>query len=1056
MNAKEHPTYRFLMERQKMEPGRPIFLIVAGKPILAQLNDEENDDLALYDLAVSENGKPAAWRDDDFMGLEWRCTQVLAHTTEESIEWLEKKSRKGQKGAYYITSSLDVDYDAAGATSMGKATARGLLELYGEWDDIPHDEQLEKIKTLNRWGLKTHQVTSGGASVHWHIPFDRLVAMEEAMPLLKMVTALMGSDVCCVSQARRMRLPGLFRREGDKVTKQELLHLEPHKHSVQEVRMCLEQAFQREGWSYSEKRWSMFRRNDRRKAAGKPLTNQWTTPTQAWSCDSKDLLLFNCNESASGDGGELPPMWLRTEHHLGKRIRQAQDQIFLDLGLIGAYELALTKGDLGKSKLAADGKSPFSFDFHVRHGGEIEDFPAEANGNSPFSDTNHSGSSFVLFGENRRWWCRKNNEGGQLAELLLYFCPGISDPEEPSDREQQRFLLWITELAGMDVEESAQLFTDGQYGEEMKEIEKLIAESVRAEGNPLETEAVNQRARQMKIREPELLNLKLHLLGGTLRSNGSTGLDDCKEHPDNIETPVVFDFLHRNHVGVVGPPSAGKTTFFGGFLAERVISGHDVVIDGRVHKTVRGNVLIVSSDAGTASIKRDLIKQGVDLDDPNVKARIRFLSDLKYNDMSLIVKTMQEFQPDVSFFDSFLTLKSPGVKIADDDCASPLSFLTRSNGVIFPQHLILTALHTQRGNNRGYLGSTAIRAALDSMCSYTEPDKTDPDEPSGPLRLLSYLGDDMKCRNGNRNRVWAVRYEELEGTWQITEVKKEGKQSVTTMLRTLIEAKPTLTWLRLGTFLKEIGGEDAFESANARKTVQRHLKAMSDLIDTRQVDDPQTHRSMTEYRVVPSVYNALMNTERGFVALNTVGQRPKPVSAAKPAEPAPIAEQPRRDASRPAEGDAVDDPAPTATKPAKRGRKARKAKQVTAAPKEWGANPTHKVGDLPGDLDWSKLESVSYGFGSDLSTFTRPLGAAYGEETELAVFDQSNPPDGSTPMAVLEDGAWRNGWKFRCINPSGLVAVSARAASAEKGQSTSVYECFPADRVMLCPKKTRV
>ena len=116
MEATQHPTYQFLLQRQQQEPGRPIFLIIGGKPVLAELDETENDELSLFDLVVTEEGKPAKWRSDDFKGLEWRVSKALTQKTAESIEWLEERSRSFDGGAFFITSSLEVDPKAQGAT----------------------------------------------------------------------------------------------------------------------------------------------------------------------------------------------------------------------------------------------------------------------------------------------------------------------------------------------------------------------------------------------------------------------------------------------------------------------------------------------------------------------------------------------------------------------------------------------------------------------------------------------------------------------------------------------------------------------------------------------------------------------------------------------------------------------------------------------------------------------------------------------------------------------------------------------------------------------------
>lgn len=1018
MNAKEHPTYRFLMERQKMEPGRPIFLIVAGKPLLAQLNEEEDDELQLFDLKVStDGGKTACWREDNFHGLEFRVCGYLAEDTQSSIKWLIERSKKFEGGAFYITSSLDIDPEADGATSMGKATARGALELWGEWDDITREEQLKQIDKLDAMGLECHRNTSGGSSVHWHIPFNELVCWEDAMPLLQQVTALMGSDVCCVSKARRMRLPGLFRRGDDGVVKeQELLHLTEQRHSLEKVKATLAKALAERGWQHSPRRWSLYRSNNRRKAAGFVLTNGWDTPEEAFTCATAELFIYkgSGNDAADSDGRSLPPMWLRTEHHRGKDVRRLQDKLLEQRGVVGAYELAVNPGRFGKQKKAADGQAPFTFDFTVRTVGPDEHFPEELNGCSPFSETNHTGSSFVVWG--KRWFCRKTHESGMLAQLLLWACPGVSDPEEPSETDQKRLVLWMTDLAGENVEQAAQKFEDGKYGDEMQLIEEIVLDSLDAEGNKLEMAAIEQRAAAARISATKLFELKMHALEGSLRSSGVVDAGKATGHPDNIDGDVIHRLLYRGqHLGLVGDSTSGKTTL-ACFLISRVLLGHNLIISGKPHHIRKGKVLICSSDAGVEGVKSDLRKQGVDADDPKWQPWLKFLDGVKYDRMTLITKTLQEFQPDLVFFDSLTSMNPSGVKLSDEACSAPLYYLTRGNGQIWPRNCLITAIHTKKGEERVWLGSNTIRAALDSLGTYAMPAGWD-EETDGPTddRVLSFKGSMHKCRLGNRGREFSITYDDRKGSWNVDELNTSGKTSLSAELRMLIERKPWRTWKRLGEVLDQIGASKDYSSAATKRAISRHLQTLEDLIETR--EEGAGKKTWTEYRVTPTTFAALQSIQEGTYASNLIGVSPKPLGYGNQAGAAEDSEE--------------QDQTP-AQKPAAASQKVR-APRPSGAPKHPGRSKTG-----------SKCQQQQ----ADERPPLVPVSSTAIEESNLLRWSPMSPPAPQTPMAVFDGAEWLNGWIYRKMH--GEKVELARECTRTNTKGTIVEggwysKRFPAD-----------
>ena len=134
-------------------------------------------------------------------------------------------------------------------------------------DDIPEAEQLERIEWLKGLGFSLTVVSSGSKSVHGHLHLDEMASFADAFPVLKLLTALAGSDVAVVSKARRMRLSGALRPNSKRVrggaanTEQKLLESATHCYDLAEVRRVLEAEATKRGWKvdHLETRWSEYR-----------------------------------------------------------------------------------------------------------------------------------------------------------------------------------------------------------------------------------------------------------------------------------------------------------------------------------------------------------------------------------------------------------------------------------------------------------------------------------------------------------------------------------------------------------------------------------------------------------------------------------------------------------------------------------------------------------------------------------------------------------------------------------------------------------------------------
>jgi hypothetical protein len=458
----DHPTVRFLAAREAVAPGWT-FVICSGAPALVGF--EENGELMLAPLEEKEKkdatpawagGKPL----DRLSAKLYGPSAKPCLTTEETLSWIDSHSRKKSEkepGAFYITSTQEVDPESL-LTTMGAATASGLAELYVEWDDVPLEEQEQRIEWLRGLGFDPTVNSSGGKSLHVHIHLDQAVPYEEALPLLKLLCALADSDHGVVSKARRMRLAGGFRpvasllRGGAKHNEQKLIALAGRCYSASEVQRVLEAEAQARGWHFDhlEARWTAYRH-----ALGQ-LPENWKSATEAWTRSEVEAMAWAKNHRSRGAEGSLdePVEWRKDETDLGAKVRHAERELIEKHGLAGAYEMVATSGTL-EQRQQAKGYAPGQFEFNFHEDGE------KIKGCSPWSKYRpkggYSGTSLQLFIESQAFHCHATEKKGKLAEFAAYFCPyAVTNPANPTPDEQLFIARYLWDLAGFPAEEFEQ------------------------------------------------------------------------------------------------------------------------------------------------------------------------------------------------------------------------------------------------------------------------------------------------------------------------------------------------------------------------------------------------------------------------------------------------------------------------------------------------------------------------------------------------------------------------------------------------------------------------
>ena len=150
-------------------------------------------------------------------------------------------------------------------------------------------------------------------------------------------------------------------------------------------------------------------------------------------------------------------------------------------------------------------------------------------------------------------------------------------------------------------------------------------------------------------------------------------------------------------------------------LAKHVSSGTPFVVRGSLVPIQKGPVLILNGDQPLTQLREQL----EEVDYP-VNTNTKILTDWQLQRYAQFVQLMKDYQPKLVIIDSLIGCS--GGKAFDEnksDFATPLYWLTRNNGNLFPKTTILIIHHANK--NGGFRGTSAIRDAVDETWALSKP-----------------------------------------------------------------------------------------------------------------------------------------------------------------------------------------------------------------------------------------------------------------------------------------------------------------------------------------------
>lgn len=232
------------------------------------------------------------------------------------------------------------------------------------------------------------------------------------------------------------------------------------------------------------------------------------------------------------------------------------------------------------------------------------------------------------------------------------------------------------------------------------------------------------------------------------------------------ESDVLDGFLSRRVHLVAGCSHSGKTTL-SAFLANRVVHGLPVIVDGVQHSCSagKGRVLVLTSDCSDVDMVRDLALEGVDM--VGAGDRLRIWSGANFGDMLGIVRLLESFQPDLVIADCLTSMAVPGISIGDPAYADPIRMLVRHNGTAWPKACFVVLHHTTRDEPTRFSGTEQIKAACEELLLYYPPEllewrRNQPRPQVGSVRHLVF----EKSRGGYAGKYLQVTRDPYAGSWQ--------------------------------------------------------------------------------------------------------------------------------------------------------------------------------------------------------------------------------------------------------------------------------------------------
>ena len=241
------------------------------------------------------------------------------------------------------------------------------------------------------------------------------------------------------------------------------------------------------------------------------------------------------------------------------------------------------------------------------------------------------------------------------------------------------------------------------------------------------------------------------LIVDQIQFEGAKGLMGAQDLMDSDQERnyLIPDVLpHPSVVLIYGAGGDGKS-MSAWTIAKHIATGAPFIVRGKPVPVEKGPVLLLNGDQPLVQLKEQL--QEVDYP---ADSETFIQTDWQLQRYAQFVKLMHDIKPKLVVIDSLIGCS--GGRAFDEnksDFATPLYWLTRNNGVLFPATTILIVHHANKQG--GFRGTSAIRDAVDETWSLKKPDNAIGSLPAH-CRLITI----EKSRSGRSGTQLVMRMED--------------------------------------------------------------------------------------------------------------------------------------------------------------------------------------------------------------------------------------------------------------------------------------------------------
>ena len=284
---------------------------------------------------------------------------------------------------------------------------------------------------------------------------------------------------------------------------------------------------------------------------------------------------------------------------------------------------------------------------------------------------------------------------------------------------------------------------------------------------PIFAEVMEATKKALQLENPAEQKYELHKIAYKARMRDAFELEkmyvDQVQHESQAETMTVAELLQQDFertylipdllpnpavVLIYGAGGDGKS-MAAWTLAKHVATGAPFVIRGRHVPVEQGPVLLLNGDQPLVQMQEQL--QEVEMP---ANAPVTLRTDWTLQSYARFQKLMERVKPKLVVIDSLIGCS--GGRAFDEnksDFATPLYWLTRNNGVLFPAATILIIHHANKTG--GFRGTSAIRDAVDETWSLKRPTDRQLEQTGANARIISI----EKSRSGRGGTSLLLRQE---------------------------------------------------------------------------------------------------------------------------------------------------------------------------------------------------------------------------------------------------------------------------------------------------------